>query len=116
MGPDIAIGRLTYLAGPYSHPERAVRVQRFEALNRAAAVLMAAGEHVYSPISHTHPIAEAGSLPLGWDFWEQYDRIYLGMSRRVVVLTLDGWRDSKGVTAELAIAAELGLPVEYMAP
>lgn len=106
--------RLTYLAGPYSHPDRAVRVSRFEALNAAAAKLMAAGEHVYSPISHTHPIAEAGDLPLGWDFWEQYDRIYLGIAKRVVVLMLDGWRESKGVTAELAIAAEYGLPVEFI--
>lgn len=107
---------LTYLAGPYSHPERAVRVARFNALNAAAARLMGAGEHVYSPISHTHPIAEAGALPLGWDFWEQYDRIYLGIAKRVVVLTLDGWRESKGVTAEIAIAQEYGLTIDFMEP
>lgn len=107
---------LTYLACPYSHVSRIIRVERFERANAAAAKLMAAGEHVYSPISHTHPIAEAGDLPLGWDFWEQYDRIYLSISKRVVVLTLNGWQESKGVTAELAIAAELGIPVEHMAP
>jgi hypothetical protein len=108
--------RLTYLACPYSHVSRHIRVARFEAANAAAATLMADGHHVYSPISHTHPIAEAGDLPLGWDFWETYDRIFLGMSRIVVVLMLDGWRESKGVTAELAIAVELGLAVDYMAP
>jgi hypothetical protein len=107
---------LTYLACPYSHPERAVRVSRFEAANRASAVLMARGEHVYSPISHTHPIAEAGALPLGWEFWEQYDRIYLGISRKIVVLMLDGWRESKGVIAELAIAKEMSIPVEFIEP
>lgn len=107
-------GRLTYLACPYSHPDRAVRVARFEAANRAAGALMREGRIVFSPISHTHPIAEASDLPLGWDFWEAFDRAYLAHSRLVVVLTIDGWRESKGVTAELAIAAELGIPVDYL--
>lgn len=107
---------LTYLAGPYSHADRAVRLARFEALNKAAADLIAEGHHVYSPISHTHPIAEAGDLPKDWQFWEAYDRIFLAMSWRVVVLTLDGWRESKGVTAELAIAREFGIGIEYREP
>jgi hypothetical protein len=111
-----AAGKLTYLACPYSHASRNIRCARFDGANAAAARLMAQGHHVYSPISHTHPIAEAGDLPLGWDFWEAYDRIFIGMSGLVVVLTLDGWRESKGVTAELAIAVEQGIRIEYMEP
>ncbi len=106
---------LVYLACPYSHPDRAVRVSRFESVNKAAAQLMQQGHHVYSPISHTHPIAEAGDLPLGWDFWEAYDRIYIAMSHTVYVLPLDGWKESRGVQAELAIAAEMRIPVEFLA-
>jgi len=30
-----------------------------------------------------------------------------------VVLTLEGWRESKGVAAEIEIAKQLGIPVEY---
>lgn len=105
---------LTYLAGPYSHPDRAVRVGRFECLNAYAAQLMAAGELVYSPISHTHPIAEAGALPLGWEFWKKYDTAFIEHSRRVVVMMLDGWKESKGVTAEIEIAVALGTPVDYV--
>jgi hypothetical protein len=105
---------LTYLACPYSHPDRAVRVARFDAANRAAGKLMREGHHVFSPISHTHPIAEVADLPLGWEFWEGFDRAYLAHSWRVVVLMLDGWRESKGVTAEICIANEQGLPIEYI--
>jgi hypothetical protein len=105
---------LTYLACPYSHDDRSVRIARFEAANRAAGKLMREGHHVFSPISHTHPIAEACDLPKGWEFWEAFDRAYLAHSWRVVVLMLEGWRESKGVTAELRIAAEQGLPVEYI--
>jgi hypothetical protein len=105
---------LVYLACPYNHPDRAVRVRRFEAVNRVAAKLMNEGLHVFSPISHTHPIAEAGNLPLGWDYWQQYDRAYLTHCHKLIVLMLDGWRESKGVAGEVAIAEELGLPVEYI--
>jgi hypothetical protein len=107
---------LVYLACPYSHPDAAVRDARFRAANVAAAALMRAGHKVFSPISHTHPIAEAGALPLGWDFWEAFDRAYLDHAGLVIVLRLDGWRESRGVTAELSIARELGIPVEYINP
>jgi len=108
--------QLIYLAGPYSHPDEAVRLSRFHALNKMAGKMMSLGAFVYSPISHTHPIAMDGSLPLGWDFWGQYDRVILECCSKLVVYKLIGWEDSKGVAAEIKIAKELGLPIEYVNP
>lgn len=105
---------LIYLACPYSHPDPNVRLERFECANKTASQLMRDGHHIYSPISHTHPIAVAGGLPLGWDFWEPYDRAILAMCKEVRVLTLYGWEESKGVQAEIAIAKEMGIPVSYL--
>jgi hypothetical protein len=34
----------------------------------------------------------------------------------LIVLMLDGWEQSRGVNAEIALARELGLPVEYVNP
>jgi hypothetical protein len=107
---------LIYLAVPYSHQDAGVRHSRFEAVNKVAADLMRKGLHIFSPISHTHPIALAGELPLGWEFWEAFDRAYLTHCHKIIVLKLDGWKESKGVTAELKIAEELGLDIEYMEP
>jgi len=107
---------LVYLATPYSHPDAAVREERFRAVNVAAAKLMRNGMHIYSPISHTHPIALAGDLPLGWEYWQAYDRAILAACCKLIVLMLDGWQESKGVTGEIAIARELGLAVEYISP
>lgn len=107
---------LVYLATPYSHSDPNVREERFRAVNKAAADLMRAGLHIYSPISHTHPIALAGDLPLGWEYWQAYDRAILASCCKLIVLMLDGWRESKGVTGEIAIACELGLDVEYISP
>jgi len=107
---------LVYLACPYSHYDRAVRVARFEAANRAAGKLMMRGKHVFSPISHTHPIVGACDLPLGFDFWEAFDRAFLIVCRKLYVLGLDGWDMSQGVQAEIQIARELGLPVVHLPP
>jgi hypothetical protein len=105
---------VTYLAGPYSDPDPIVRRLRFDALNRAAGQLMAAGVLVYSPISHSNPIALAWDLPTGWDWWQRQDMAMLERCQRLVVLTLDGWRDSVGVQAEIRAARFLGIQEEYM--
>ena len=105
---------VTYLACPYSHPDPVVRRMRFEICNHAAGALMAQGHAVYSPISHSHPIALAHDLPAGWDFWQRQDMAMLERCQRLAVLMLPGWRDSVGVMAEIREALRLGLPVEYV--
>ncbi len=87
---------------------------RFKQVNKAAGELMSERKHVFSPISHTHPIAEETSLPLGWDYWEQYDRRFIEMCDEMYILMLDGWEDSIGVQAEIKIAKELGKKITYI--
>lgn len=104
---------LIYLASPYTHEEAAVREQRFDAVCEYAAKLMRAGLHVFSPIAHGHAIARY-NLPVEFDFWQGYCEKTLGRCDRVVVLQLDGWRESKGVTHEVKLAKRLRLPVEHV--
>ena len=87
---------MIYLASPYSHPDVTVREARFREACRTAARLMRAGRVVFSPIAHGHPIAEYG-LPTNWRFWERFDRQQLDRCEELVVLMLDGWRESEGV-------------------
>jgi hypothetical protein len=98
---------MIYLASPYSHPDHAVMQARFEYVCKAASMLMRDGHHIFSPIAHTHPIALAGGLPKGWDFWEKYDREMILACSELWVLQADGWKESKGVQAEIAIARKL---------
>ena len=105
---------MIYICSPYSHPDAAVRQQRFEAACRAAAALICQGQTVFSPIAHSHAICCYG-VPLDWQFWQRHDRRYLEVCDEVVVLMLDGWRESVGVQAEIAIARELGKPVTFLA-
>lgn len=107
---------MIYLASPYTHSDPAIREQRFEAVCLAAGKLMAAGEHVFSPIAHTHPIAVRCDLPKGWEFWQSYDRAMIRFCDRFMVLTLPGWLQSTGVCAERRYWISLGGEVEYLAP
>lgn len=111
MQPD-----LLYLASPYSHPDASVREARFQAAARAAAWLFQRGHMVFSPIAHAHPIALHGGLALGWQHWGRFDSLMLEKCNVLFVLTLDGWRESAGIAAEIAEAERLRMPVRYMVP
>jgi hypothetical protein len=105
---------MIYLASPYSHPDPALRERRFEAACRATAALVCRPGSVRPGRPQPPP---GGLRPAnGWDFWEWIDRHFLERCDEVVVLTVDGWRESAGVQAEVRIAGELGKPVRYVAP
>jgi nucleoside 2-deoxyribosyltransferase len=104
-----------YLCSPYSHPDPAVREERFQAVCRAASQLMLKGYRVFSPIAHSHPIAE--HLPeksLG--FWIEQDAAILAHADTLVILMLDGWKESRGIAAEMRLAHALGIKIEHLEP
>lgn len=106
-----------YMAQPYSSAYPAIRRARYREGIRAAAWLTNLGKSVYAPIVHSHPIAEAMDCqPLGWDFWQNIDRRIIEACETVVVLQLEGWRESIGVMAELQYATELGKRINYLIP
>lgn len=106
--------QLTYLAAPYSSPDVVTQEIRFELVSKAAARLIREGKFIYSPISHTHPIAMYGELPKGWEFWKQYDEVMLSYCKEITVLMLVGWQSSIGVQAEIQIAVKQGIPITYL--
>lgn len=94
---------MIYLASPYSHSDPVMRHARFDRICRIAARLMKQGHHVFSPIAHTHPIAMAGDLPTGWDYWQEYDRQILAACSELWICTMNGWRHSNGVKGEILL-------------
>jgi len=47
---------------------------------------MSRGQHVFSPITHSHPIAQVGHLPVEWDYWEAYDKRLLAICDQLYVV------------------------------
>lgn len=111
-----------YLACPYTSKEPNLQHKlwteeyRFHCANRAAAKLLNDGHFVYSPISHCHPMAIDAKLPGDWAFWQKYCKVSLKWCNRVMVLKIDGWETSTGVQAEIKLAKDMGLEIDYMEP
>jgi len=108
------MGKKVYLAIPYSHPERAVRLERFELANRKAAELINQGYIVFSPISMSHPMCEVADLPGDWAYWEKFDKAFLEFVDELYVVMADGWTESVGVNAEIEIMQGMGKPVRFL--
>lgn len=104
---------LIYLATPYNHRSANVRRERYEAACKTAGLLLSKGVFVYSPIAHTHSIANIVDLPASWEFWKEYDEIMLSRCNELWVIMMDGWLSSVGIAAEIAIARKLNKPIRY---
>lgn len=105
---------LIYLAVPYTHADPAVEDYRYRTVTKVATELMKKGRVVFSPITQAVPLKQAGELPTKWEYWKTFDTVFLERCDRLMVLTLDGWKESVGVTEEIQIATRLGLPIEYI--
>ena len=103
---------MIYLASPYSHPDPAIRDQRYLAACRATVRLLLAGQTVFSPIVHGHALVAFG-LPTDWEFWARHDEQYLRRCQELIVLAIPGWDESEGVQHEIDLAQRLGKVVRY---
>lgn len=104
-----------YLGSPYSlyrggHEEAARIVASY------AAALMACGMRVYSPIAHGHFATTNGKLPLSWEFWKDQCQPMIDAASSLIVLTMDGWRESVGLTYEIEEFSRAGKPIVYVSP
>ena len=65
---------------------------------------------VFSPIAHTHPIADIADVPTDWEYWAEYDKRMIDACDELMAIDLKGVLESTGVRAEVAYAAETGKP------
>lgn len=104
-----------YVAIPYSfNPTRS-----FEIANKIAAELMAKGNVVFSPVSHSHPIADYLPAELRTDslWWMAQDLPLVDWCDKMIVVCIgeNGHQlieQSKGVTHEWAHAVKMQKPIE----
>jgi hypothetical protein len=95
-----------YLASPYTHPDPEIVNARVKAINAHAAHLMRPGQGhiVFSPISHSHPIAMENNLPTTFEFWAKQNHAMIDWCNVVMVLRLYRWQESKGIADEIRYA------------
>lgn len=112
--------QVVYLASPYSHEDSVVRQHRFEEVCKLHAELLRQyGETTtfIGPIAMSHPVSTLGGLSdTSWNFWAEHDKALINKCDELWVIKMDGWERSTGVSAEIAYARELLIPISYVDP
>lgn len=100
---------MIYLASPYTGSKE---LQRFRYVRNLEAVagMIKNGYLVFSPILHFHEVARIYDLPKDFMFWCTYNFEMLSKVDALYVLTLDGYKQSEGVKAEVAFALKREIP------
>ena len=103
---------LVYLACPYSHDDPAVMQQRYETANLIAGQLMQMDYYVFSPLSHSHPITQQCRMnAVDHDFWLAQDCAIFMHCELMMIVDIDGWKDSYGIQLEIQWAMDLDMPI-----
>jgi len=117
---------LIYLASPYTSENFGEREQRAHKVAMLAGYLIAQGLNVFSPIAHSHYIANHSVVSSashgGKDYevdpvhkmWMKVDLAVLQHCDKMYVYCLPGWEESKGVQEEIEFCNNKGIPVVYL--
>jgi hypothetical protein len=115
--------KIIYIACPYSGPysgyaysdrNEEIEIKRYRTATQIAMQLTRGGYRVFSPVTHAHPIClRDPRVPQTWEFWKELNKPVLEISGLLLVLMLDGWDKSIGVTEEIQIAQDSGIPIIY---
>lgn len=107
-----------YLASPHATENEVCRGHREIAVAQCAAHLMCKFPHwtIFSPISYGISVKLFMECEKTHAQWLQFDLAFLRQSRRLWVLQLPGWEQSKGVKQEMDAASLRGLNITYLNP
>lgn len=105
---------MIFLSSPYSHKDKGVIEQRVQLASKICAKMVANGEVVISPIVYGHTLLQYHEMPSDWTFWKNYCETFLIKCDKLIVVKMEGWDTSEGVTAEIKFAIDNNIIVEYM--
>ncbi len=106
---------LVYLAAPYSHPDKNVVQERIKQFCAVDAHLSRSGIFTVSPLLK-HLVLQHETLPSDWNYWKDYSYELLARCEKMVVIRMDGWKDSVGIKAEIEYCNMTSIPIEFIDP
>ena len=102
---------MIYLASPYFSPDPALLKLRVQNIKRIARQMMIRGDIVFSPIAYS---AALKLKTFEHADWMRFDLSVLSQCSRMVIVPLQGWRESKGVAEEIAYCTTNKIPWQVM--
>ena len=104
-----------YLGSPYGDPDPEIMHKRFRVAEWVAYNIMVNQRiTVYSPILSWHEPAARWKMPLDWKFWREPSRDMLKGANALIILPLEGWLHSRGLTEERTWAKNWERPIEFL--
>ena len=122
---------MIYVASPYSivprhwyeagmsqvsidHHMLWVMRNRYKAAEKYVATKIQQGICCFSPIVHSHNIANEYDLPKTFEFWADINHKYLDVCSEVHILQMDCWEESAGIHDEIKYAIKKDIPIKYV--
>ena len=114
-----------YLAQPYTYvgtaPKSTEKIRelmdlRYNAGMIATYQLLQHRIWVHAPIVHCHEMAMKFNLPKDFQFWREYNFAMIRHANELIILTIPGWEESRGVREEAEFARTCGIPVTPLSP
>jgi hypothetical protein len=105
-----------YLGSPYSKYPGGID-EAFARVVEARGLLVRAGVPCFSPIIHCHMVAKlCGIDPHDHSVWLPAERPMLNTAMGLIVLQLEGWEESYGLTQERLLFQKSGRHIIMMEP
>lgn len=105
-----------YVATPYTNYKHGHASAAYDAASTTAE-LVKLGYRAFSPIVHGHQLSVIGRIdPMDGDLWKNIDKAFVDAASACVVVKLDGWEESSGVSHEIKEFEKAGKPIVYIDP
>lgn len=111
---------MIYVASVYSlnakgttFEDMKIRDRRYRYVMKKTHDLATTGNFPYSPIVSFHEMSLEYEMPKEYKFYRDFDRHMISKSEMMIVLRMDGWEESEGITDEIAYAKSIGVPIVY---
>ncbi len=107
-----------YISNPYNGSDEQ-KESRAKIAAEVSGKLLKKGIHAWSPIVHNHAMMQAFNdftLEERRTLILEFDFSLLRASKGMIVLTIDGWKESYGVGEEIKLCEKEGIPVKYLNP
>lgn len=104
---------MIYIASPYYHRSKRIRLQRIAAAERYLHYLLKQGLAAFSPIAHNGRGAEIFG-PASMETYFDLDCHMMDSSSMLHILALPGWTSSKGVAIEIGYMMAQDKPIELV--
>lgn len=105
---------MIFVAIPYYHFDKEIIERRVSIISKYCGSLLEKNIMCTSPVLFGTTVLKYCHLPDDFGFWDKLSFSYLEKATELHILMLPGWRESKGVNAEIKFALDHNIAIKYV--